>query len=98
MNTIISNMVTILGGNKALAMTGGTFSADESSNTLYFKYKGSRKTNCLTFVYDSVMDLYTMTFQKIKKFDIIVIEEVRMVYADQVKRIFTETTGLELSL
>jgi len=94
----IKVMVQSLGGNQILAMTGGSFMANYEDCLLYFKYKGSKHSNCLTIAYNAGLDLFNLKFRKIWGMAIKEIEEINGVYADQVKSIFENTTKLFTSL
>ena len=98
MKQTIKDMVTIIGGNKALAMTGGSFSYSDEKETLYFTFKGSRKCKYLAMKYDSGSDLFNMTFSKQVKYELKTVKEFTRIYCDMVRGIFEETTGLYLSL
>lgn len=94
----IKDMVASLGGNRACIMTGGSFSANYEESILYFKYKGSKHSNCLTINYDEGQDLFDLKFQKIRSINIKDIDEFKGIYIDQVKRIFEDKTKLALSI
>ncbi|MDA3854893.1 MAG: hypothetical protein PF569_01445 [Candidatus Woesearchaeota archaeon] len=98
--TIIETMVSQLGGNKALAMTGGRFIADTENCTLRFIFKGSRKMNRVHIKYDEALDLYNMDFLKYSpsKMTSKSVKTFEGVYCDQLIELFEETTGLYLSL
>ena len=97
---IIETMVSQLGGNKALAMTGGRFIADTENCKLIFIFKGSRKANRLHMTYLEGQDLYKMEFIKHspKYLTDKVVKEYDGVYCDQVIELFEAFTGLYLSL
>lgn len=90
-----------LGGGRFVAMTGAKdFIADE--NTLIFKLRRGSAKNGINIVRITLnsMDLYDVKFQKYnyKTYDITDIKEYNNIYADQLKEIFEETTGLYTSL
>ena len=89
-----------LGGRKFIAMTGATLSHD-GDKKLNARIKGSKKYNHIEITYNS-QDLYDIRFIKfggsktmyaIKKDD-----RFENVYADMMKGIIEEKTGLFLSL
>lgn len=71
------------------------FSATENSVT--FRFAMNKKMNCVKIELNQ-MDTYDLTFYKIRKFDFPVVDEFSGVYADQLKRVISETIKLDLSL
>lgn len=92
-NTIIEQM----GGFGRLgAMTGANnFIFDDKGIT--FKFKGSRKVNCVK-VELTGNDDYTMRFYKVGRVNFKEVEVIEGVYNDMLINIFESTTGLYLSL
>lgn len=88
-----------MGGiNRISAMTGAHTFVD-LGNGLGFKFKGSKKANCLQITLDP-SDTYSLTFYKItaRGLNVATALELSGVYADQLRPIFESTTGLYLSL
>lgn len=99
--------------NRLKAMLGAkdfVHSNNEQTITFKFKAKSLQGINCLRITLNS-MDLYDMEFIKIHRSPSLkqlmagktikeptVVKEVNGVYADQLKEIFEDTTGLYLSL
>lgn len=85
-----------LGGNRVIAMTGAThFVKDEYS--LKFKFKGSKKANCIKITLNS-MDLYDVEYFKIRGVNFKSVAESNGIYEDMLVKDFESTTGLYLSL
>lgn len=90
-NTILNQ----LGGNKFIAMTGAACYSD--GNTLVAKFKGSKVANIM-YVTLNDADLYDVKICKFKGLDVKLVKEVNNAYADTLKAIFENTTGLRTSL
>ena len=90
-NTILNQ----LGGNKFIAMTGAACYSD--GNTLVAKFKGSKVANIM-YVTLNENDLYDVKICKFKGLDVKAVKEVNNAYADMLKTIFEQTTGLRTSL
>lgn len=90
---ITETTITQLGGqNKLVAMIGAnTFSAT-GTNTLNFKFKGSKVANYVSI--SLVNDTYNLTFMK--KFD--VVKNIENVFVSDLINIFENTTKLRISL
>lgn len=94
---IAATIIEQMGGlGKISAMVAGHEFVD-GGNSVRFKFKGSRRVNCLKVVLDP-SDTYTMTFYRVRGFDYAEVKVVADVYCDQLKPIFEDTTGLYLSL
>jgi hypothetical protein len=100
-------MYETLGGNQAVVMTGnprkpGRVKWDAETLTLTFEYAGSKHSKWLKFRYDRGLDLYDMTFLKPTRsggvLDFKEVESHTGVYADQVRPIFEQATGLFLTM
>ena len=92
-----------LGGNKFRAMTGanGFLFGSDDQPTLEFYFCGCRKTNHVTIHLHKSSDTYRMTFLHIPASAAKPLKEIKVVddvYAEDLQRIFTETTGLYTSL
>ena len=84
-----------LGGNKFIAMTGAT--CFHSGDTLIVKFKGSKIANLMN-VSLNTNDTYTVEISKFRGLDKKVVKLLSNVYADMLKSVFEETTGLRTSL
>jgi hypothetical protein len=62
-----------------------------------FKAKAHKKINCVKISLNT-KDLYDMEFIKLEKFDHKTVHNENDVYAEQLKPIFEQVTGLRLSL
>ena len=88
-----------LGGtNRLKAMIGAKYvTMDSAKNEVGFRFSLNRKMNYCRITL-TCMDLYTVEFLKIKKTTVDTVKTFDGVYGDQLKSIFEETTGLDLSL
>jgi hypothetical protein len=93
-NTIILQMG---GHGKLSAMVGATFSLSTNTLGVTIKFKGSRKMTICTIKLNG-LDLYDMTFSKIRKYELITVSTHENLYADMLKSMFENETGLRLSL
>lgn len=84
-----------LGGNRFVAMTGAN-SFSYSDNALSFRFKGSKKWKACRIEL-TPMDLYTVIFFQMKKFDVIESRHEN-IYVDQLVELFERETGLYTSL
>ena len=94
-NTILSQM----GGTGRLsAMIGAhSFVGDENSVSFRFKARARNGANAFHVTLDP-SDTYTIKFLKIRKLEVKTVKELDDVYAEDLKRIFEDETGLRLSL
>lgn len=94
MNTA-TQILNQLGGNKFIAMTGATCFSD--GNTLIAKFKGSKIANIM-YITLKENDLYDVKICKFRGLDVKPVKEVCGAYAEMLKNIFEQTTGLKTSL
>lgn len=95
--TIATTILSQIGGlGKLSAMVGATLFTDLGDG-LRFRFKGSRKANCLVVRLDP-SDTYTVTFYRIRNVNVTETATFSNVYADQLRELFTNHTGLYLSL
>ena len=89
------------GTNRLSVMVGANNFLFEGDGTFRFNFKMSRKASLVRIELNG-LDLYDVIFYKKKKqefiTDYVVTKEFKNVYADQLKPIFEEFTGLYLSL
>lgn len=99
MNTVTKTIFEQFGGYRAMAMIGGTcvYDNEKSSVTIAFKEKAFNKSNKVVIKLQAD-DTYTMQFWHIKGIKAVMISELDMVYADQLKDVFENATRLRLSL
>jgi hypothetical protein len=96
--TVSKTILQQLGGGRFIAMTGAK-NLTGGDNTLSFKigrFAGLKITHVRIEL--TLDDLYTMTFLNCSRYDYKEIEKVEGVYAEDLQRIFTETTGLKTCL
>jgi hypothetical protein len=106
MSDIPNTILAQLGGNKFVAMTGARVlighnaePAAQRLGGLSFKIGSGAKdgiTHVRVFLMSS--DTYTVEFLKIRGVSCKTVSEHSMVYADQLRKLFTEATGFETSL
>ena len=95
---IAKTILQQLGGNKFIAMTG--------AKNLGFTDKGiqmkiGRNAKGVTHVIidlDRGKDLYNIEFVKVRGMKRTTVKKLKGIYADQLKKIFTQNTGLRVSL
>jgi hypothetical protein len=97
MTSVADTILEQLGGNRFISMTGAkTFVGDD--NKLQFSIpRNQSKANKVVITYDPGQDLYSMAFWKIGK-KTAKLSETDRLYADQLRTVFTRTTGMETSL
>lgn len=83
--------------NRLSVMTGAGNFASHGDEGVSFKFKGSRKANFCKVILNS-MDTYTVTFGKIRKYELTKVQTFEGVYNDALKDLFEDVTGLYLSL
>ena len=98
MSTIAQTILSQLGGNKFIAMTGvKNLTASECALNMQLPVNDS-KAKYLTIEL-SKADTYTVTFMSMdRKFNLKTVAQKTGVYAEMLKDIFTSTTGLKTSL
>lgn len=87
-----------IGGNRFCAMTGAN-SLVGGKNMLQFKIgRGAvNKANTVRVELDD-SDTYTVKFYSVRGMNVRQISEHSMVYADRLRSVFTEQTGMQTSL
>jgi hypothetical protein len=95
--TAANEILSQLGGNKFIVMTGATCYSDNNGQTLVAKFKGSKTANIMYITLNS-MDLYDVKICKYRGMDIKTVKELNGAYADMLKPLFEKTTGLRTSL
>lgn len=102
-----STIQSQLGGNRFTAMTGAkNYGAGESKEGAYLSFKiggGALKgRNFCRITHNSEFDTYTMYVARFatRNYEIVFTQEVTttMLYADDLRRTFTEATGFNTSL
>jgi hypothetical protein len=83
----VGRLQAMIGANAFVAVDAGVM----------FKFKGSRKWNCIEIKFNG-RDLYDVTFYKITKLKIAKQETIEDIYNDQLKGLIERHTGLYLSL
>lgn len=89
-----------LGGNKFIAMTGArNFMRGERYLQFQLPRGATNKAKYVKIALE-LNDTYTVTFSTMKRgtYEVAIISTHEMVYADALRTLFTEQTGLETSL
>ena len=86
-----------LGGTGRLNAMIGAHNFIDHGNALSFKFKGSRVATFCKITLDA-SDTYTVTLAKIRKWELCKEQTFSGVYADQLRELIENTTGLYLSL
>ena len=98
--TVAETILQQLGGHRFRAMTGAhSFTSDR--DTLVFKIPRAKSGIKAVRITLDPSDTYTVTFFKQARapsFKVTVVKEIDGVYADQLRDVFTEATGLYTSL
>jgi hypothetical protein len=102
MSQIVNTILSQLGGNRFVVMTGAK-NLTSDKNCLIFKLPSRFAKDGINAVRITLdpSDTYTMTFYKqgrAPSFKVTVVAEHSDVYAEDLRRIFTDVTGLETSL
>jgi hypothetical protein len=96
--TVAKTILEQLGSMRFVAMTGAK-NLGATKTSLTFKVgKNDHKITHVKIELDGGLDLYTMTTFKIKGGRATEIDQVEMLYASDLRRVFTEKTGLDTSL
>ena len=94
---IAETILRQMGGTGRLSVMVGAYQFVALEDGVKFRFKGSKKAN-LVMVKLTARDTYDVEFFKMAKFDYKQIAVVEDVYADQLRRVFEQMTGLYLSL
>jgi hypothetical protein len=96
---VASTILRQMGGIQRIAMMTGAVQFVTMNDGVQFKFKGSRKANCVRVTLDP-SDTYTVEFYRITKrgLDVKTVKTLTGCYCDMLKPLFEETTGLYLSL
>jgi hypothetical protein len=82
-------------------MTGASRISGDSTHLSFKVPRNTSKANAVGIYYDRGSDTYTMKFWKQKgapTFEMVLVEQFDGVYADMLRTLFTDVTGLETSL
>lgn len=97
--TFYKEILNQLGGNKFLAMTGSyALSYSEKENYLQMRLRRNKASATFLKVTLNSLDLYDMTFTRLRNNKLINVKTFENVYCDQLQDIFTDVTGLRTSL
>ena len=76
----------------------GAKAAVHGEKDLSFRFPMCKKANVCRIEYDEGMDLYNMTFSKMRKYEVKEVETFPMLYAEDLKITFEGFTGLDTRL
>ena len=86
------------GSGKLKAMIGAKqFTAGANNLTFRFTAPSLNKANCIRITLNA-MDTYDVEFIRVRKFDLATIHTESGIYAEDLRRIIEQVTGLYLSL
>lgn len=96
--TAAQTILAQLGGNRFVAMTGARNFVGDTAALRFALPARLAKDGINKVKVELVADTYTVTFWKLRGMDVKVVAEREMVYADQLRDVFTSVTGLRVSL
>jgi hypothetical protein len=76
----------------------GAFAICPKDNHISFAFHGCRKANYFKIEYDPTLDLYNAVFCKFGKSELKEVQRWDGVYGDQLNELFTNFTGLSLTV
>lgn len=97
MNTAES-ILNQLGGNRFVAMTGARNFVGDTAALMFALPARFAKDGINKVKVELVADTYTVTFWKLRGMKANVIASRELVYADQLRDVFTAVTGLSVAL
>lgn len=95
---IADTILQQLGGNKFITMTGAKDLAFDKDGSLTFKIGRNCASINAVKVELNGSDLYKMTFMRIRKMNVSIVDQKDDVFCEQLQSIFTEVTGMDTSL
>lgn len=97
-NSVAQTILSQLGGNKFLAMTGAKNLVGGSDSLQFSIGRGAvNKANKVRITL-TASDDYTVSFYNYRKLELREIETVSGIYADNLCAVFTDRTGMAVSL
>lgn len=96
--TTATTILSQLGGNKFLAMTGAKNLLNGGDYLQFDLPRGTKNKASKCRITLNAADLYSVEFFKIRKYEVINISKSENVYNDQLTTIFTNETGLYTKL
>lgn len=96
---VADTILSQIGGNRFLAMTGAK-NLTANGTGLTFRLPANFAKNGINVVRIDLTpaDDYTVTFYRVRGTKVTTVETVDMVHADNLRRIFTMSTGLDCTL
>jgi len=99
MNETLKTLCQQIGMNKLAVMVGASHMVySNEHNYIAFRFKMNKQYNHCKIQYNAGLDLYTMTFCKVAKFDIKNEKVIEGLYADMLNTTFESVTGLATKL
>lgn len=99
-SSIAQTILNQLGGSKIKVMIGMYNETYDEKGSLSFKFKAKSKNgvNYCQIKWNRIPDDYTMIFGKIRNLDYKEMDRIEGLYAEELKRVFEEETGLATNL
>lgn len=99
MNEVIKTILEQIEWRKLSTMVGAHMASyDNNNNAFGFRFKMCKKANHCKIQYNYGTDTYTMTFNKIGRYDFKQVGEFTGVHNDMMNDIFEDFTGLATKL
>lgn len=96
--TIAQTILTQLGGNRFVAMTGANNLLNTGKGLSMKIGRNAKGVTHFRVILDEARDLYNLEFLKIRGTNIKTVTKAEGVYFDQLQEIFTTETGLDTHL
>jgi hypothetical protein len=99
--TVANTILAQLGGNRFIAMTGCKNFGGMTNGLSFHIPRATNKAKFCTVTLDAGTDTYAVKFQKQiggKFGEVVTVSEHAMIYADRLASLFSEQTGLAVSL
>lgn len=93
MQEVAKTILSQLGGNRFIVMTGARYIMG-SSNSLSFRIPKAKESINYVKVTLNALDLYDVEFGRIRGDSYKVVSEANCIYDDQLQSVFTKNTGL----
>lgn len=95
--TVANEILRQLGGREFLSMTGThSLVGSERALSMRLKRNCSPATGLTVTLNDN--DLYDLRFFRVRKFEVVDVELIENVHVDDLRPIFKQTTGFELTM
>lgn len=96
---IAQTILQQLGGNEFVIMTGAKQFTHDDKGTLRFKIgRNSTSCNWVAVEYNAKLDLYNLVFNRLRGKNFTELKRYDSIYNDQLRELFTNYTGLCLTM